>query len=161
MAKILKRSSAPTPPPAKPVVSTKAKKAAAIETTAVEVTEEKKVTKPRPTPAKTINIPPPTLDAPGTGPWPLREGEGMIELQSWSPERPLTLDDGVFMWLWRIVEAKALGHQKNVNASPAHKAQYEVARRAAIAFRRAAGHIDEEPTKVEEAPRKRLIRKTS
>ena len=55
------------------------------------------------------------------------------------PFRLVSLDAGAFDWLWRIVEAK---YNLRTNSTPAQVAAGEVAKRAVLAFREAAGTLE-------------------
>jgi hypothetical protein len=73
----------------------------------------------------------------GSGPPPIRNGTGKIHLGIEEPYRLVNLDAAVFDWLWRIAEAKYVQHQGNLT----HAEAAEVAKRAVIAFREAAGTL--------------------
>ena len=62
------------------------------------------------------------------------------------PFRLVNLDAAVFDWLWRLVEAK------HVQFDGRYPEATEVAKRAVIAFREAAGTMTEEPK-----PRRRRL----
>lgn len=98
-----------------------------------------------------------SLPIEGWGPPPLREGDGLPELSTFSPEHVLTLDYASFMWLWRIAEARALAHQQKHAAIEAQKLVQQVSLRTALAFRRSAGQVEEKPA---QPTRKSLIRKS-
>jgi hypothetical protein len=86
----------------------------------------------------------------GSGPPPIPTGTGKWHLEKDpDPFTLVNLDAAVFDWLWRIVEAKYIQHRSASN----HAEAAEVAKRAVIAFREAAGTLAE-PKK----SRRRLVR---
>jgi hypothetical protein len=89
----------------------------------------------------------------GTGPPPIPNGKGRDLLNQEEPYRLVNLDAAVFDWLWRIAEAKYRQHSEHGT----HPEAAQVAKRAVIAFREAAGTLDfPPPTK---SVRKRLVKK--
>lgn len=83
------------------------------------------------------------LPVPGTPPEPLRNGEGVSELSREVPAFTVRLNAGEFMWLWRMVEAKAILHYNNPSTKLMVPQQVKVALGAVRAFRQAAGTIME------------------
>lgn len=94
----------------------------------------------------------------GSGPPPIKQGEGLDHLRMIEPFRLVSLDAGAFDWLWRMVESRALSHQDKVKetSQAVYKLQAEVSIRAVIAFREAAGTLGPPP-----APVKRMKRRAA
>lgn len=88
-------------------------------------------------------VPPVKLPVPGDPPHPLREGEGEAELSIFYPQYTVTLDAGVFMWIWRIVENKALLMFTNPAMVKLFPNAVGVGLRAVESFRRASGQTIE------------------
>jgi hypothetical protein len=90
----------------------------------------------------------------GTGPQPIPAGAGRIFLtQPEEPYREVVLDAAVFDWLWRIVEAKYRQFDGRYPEAT------EVAKRGVIAFREAAGTLNQKPPDAVPAKRhRRLVR---
>ena len=87
------------------------------------------------------------MEVGGHGPPPIPAGKGKEHLiMDPEPFRLVNLDAAVFDWLWRLVEAKYNQHNGH------HVEAAEVAKRAVIAFREAAGTMIEEPK-----PRRRRL----
>lgn len=72
----------------------------------------------------------------GSGPPPIRSGEGTKHLTMDGPPVVVGLSAAGFDWLWRLVETKYAQH---TSGQFVHPAQATVARDAVIAFREAAG----------------------
>jgi hypothetical protein len=116
------------------------------------VVPDKPAEPPAPTPKKRTRRPPaptvePTrsslpLDLPG--PPPLKSGEGRLEMSVHLPEYSLTLTRAEFMWVWRMVESKALTHYQHPSLSQMMPEQVDVAISSAGAFRRAYSRKTEE-----------------
>jgi hypothetical protein len=87
----------------------------------------------------------------GSGPPPIKQGAGKSHLTVEEPYRLVNLDAATFDWIWRIVEAKYRQHSANGVMPEAT----DVARRAVIAFREAAGTMDHEAL---DKKRRRLVR---
>jgi hypothetical protein len=80
----------------------------------------------------------------GHGPPPIPNGRGKDHLLAEKePYRLVVLDAVAFDWLWRIVESKYVQHRENVT----HADAAEVAKRAVLAFREAAGTLTSAPPK--------------
>lgn len=95
----------------------------------------------------------------GTGPPPIRQGEGRLHLEVQEPFRLVSLDAAAFDWLWRVVEQRYREHSNRAPASlngDIHGLQTEVTKRTVIAFREAAGTLG--PPPVPSQPRKRFVR---
>jgi hypothetical protein len=80
----------------------------------------------------------------GTPPEPLPQYGGADELNGpLNPEYTLTLDAATFMWVWRLLEAKAYQHWSNEHTRKTLPGQVRVALAAAEACRRAHGSVKE------------------
>ena len=95
----------------------------------------------------------------GTGPQPIPKGHGRSVLAQEEPYRTVNLDAGTFDWLWRMVESKAELHYQDKWLNEKIPEQVQVALKAAIAFREAAGTMDVPVEQVEQVEHKRKIRK--
>jgi hypothetical protein len=72
----------------------------------------------------------------GSGPPPIRDGEGRKHLTMDGPPVVVGLSAAGFDWLWRLVEAKYAQH---AHGQFPHPEMATVAKEAVIAFREAAG----------------------
>jgi hypothetical protein len=72
----------------------------------------------------------------GSGPPPIRPGEGKKHLTMDGPPVVVGLSAASFDWLWRLVEVK---HAQHTKGQFVHPEQAAVTRDALIAFRQAAG----------------------
>lgn len=81
------------------------------------------------------------LPIPGEPPPILRNYNGADELSYLHPSHDVHLDYACFMWLWRMVEAKALTHYNSVTTKMVAPEQVEVALRTVQSFREAAGTV--------------------
>jgi len=87
-------------------------------------------------------------------------GSGRRHLEQVEPFRLVSLDAGAFDWLWRVVETRAREHQQRVGDGGIHDLQAQVSLRAAIAFREAAGTLNNTPQPVTKVLRRRVVKKT-
>ena len=98
------------------------------------------------------------LPIPGEPPPPLLNYEGRSELLRENPSYLVALDAGAFMWLWRIVESKALHHHLSATSRVAAPEQLLVALHATSAFREAAGTLHKKLDDVS-GGRKRVLKR--
>ena len=91
----------------------------------------------------------------GTGPPSIPEGKGRKVLTTVEPFRLVSLDAATFDWLWRVVENRAYHHQETKGNGVVHDLQAQVSLRAALAFREAAGTLDQKEPK---PGRRRLVK---
>ena len=101
-----------------------------------------------------------TLPIGGTGPSPIPKGKGRETLAQEEPYRVVNLDAGTFDWLWRMVESKAELHYQDKWLNEKIPEQVQVALKAAIAFREAAGTMDVPVEQTKKVLKKRLARTT-
>jgi len=97
-----------------------------------------------------------TLPIGGTGPPPIPNGDGRKILEQVEPFRLVSLDAAAFDWLWRFVEFKAVMLQSPAFQGDIHQLQAQVALRAVISFREAAGTLATEDQPV--VRKRRLVK---
>jgi hypothetical protein len=88
-------------------------------------------------------------------------GTGKHHLEQIEPFRLVNLDAAAFDWLWRMTEQKARQHQQEAKERGGiHELQAQVSLHAVLAFREAAGTLNNTPPPGTKVIRRRVVKKS-